>query len=248
MAKVMVFQHVPYEPLGTLDTQIRLRKHRIRYINFGRDPQAKPSIEGYDALIVLGGPMNIGEEALYPHLETEKQVIVEAMSLDIPVLGICLGAQLIAAACGGQVTAAEQKEIGWVKVNKTDYGQNDPLIIHLLPQQKVFQWHSYTFEVPTAAKLLVSGEVVNNQAFRLKQNVYGLQFHLEANLGLIERWLKLPQHLEELGLESAQSKVEAIWTETRYQIEHSLSVSKKVFSAFLDLIPQVKAQHCFTHR
>ncbi|MGX5174362.1 glutamine amidotransferase-related protein [Aliikangiella sp. IMCC44653] len=248
MAKIMVFQHVPYEPLGTLDALIRLRKHRIRYINFGRDPQAKPNIEGYDALIILGGPMNIGEEALYPHLDIEKKVILQAIDLNIPILGICLGAQLIAAACGGRVKLAAEKEVGWYKMTKTKAGRADPVIRHLLAEQKIFQWHSYTFELPATAELLVSGDLVTNQAFRLKQNVYGLQFHLEANLALIERWLKLPQHLEELGLNTAQQQVEAIWTETRYQIENSLNVSKKVFSAFLDLIPKVKAKHRFSHR
>ena len=109
MAKIMVFQHVPYEPLGTLDPLIRSQRHRIKYVNFGRNPESKPSIDGYDALIVLGGPMNIGQEKEYPHLDIEKQVIRNAIAQDKPVLGICLGAQLIASAMGGKVYQAPER-------------------------------------------------------------------------------------------------------------------------------------------
>ena len=119
MAKIMVCQHVPYEPLGTLDPLLRAQKHRIRYVNFGRTPLAKPSIAGYDALILLGGPMNIGQEAVYPHLNEEKALILQAHQMGIPVLGICLGAQLIASAFGASVSKAETAEIGWYPLHLT---------------------------------------------------------------------------------------------------------------------------------
>jgi GMP synthase (glutamine-hydrolysing) len=110
LAKILVFQHVPFEPLGTLDPLVRSRRHRIRYVNFHRDPEALPDINGYDALIILGGPMNIGEELSHPHLEIEKQVIREAASQDKPILGICLGAQLIASALGSHDILREKKK------------------------------------------------------------------------------------------------------------------------------------------
>jgi GMP synthase (glutamine-hydrolysing) len=244
----MVFQHVPYEPLGTLDPLIRSRKHRIRYVNFGREPDAEPNIQGYDALIILGGPMNIGEEEEYPHLNVEKQVIQQAMALDVPILGICLGAQLIASACGGRVYKANEKEIGWTNLSPTTAGLEDPIVKHFVTEQNIFQWHGFTFDLPNDASLLVKGEQVTNQAFKVKENVYGFQFHLEASLPLIKRWLKLPQHLEELGLENAHQQVETVWGETLEHIDNSLSLSRKVFSQFLTLVPDVKIQHVFSHK
>ncbi len=244
----MVFQHVPYEPLGTLDSLVRSQRHRIRYVNFGRTPDAQPDVTGYDALIVLGGPMNIGQEADFPHLEVEKAAILQAIENEIPILGICLGAQLIAAASGAEVYPAEQKEIGWYSIKPTQDGQQDPLFKFFEQQEKIFQWHGYTFELPACAKLMAKGEDIRHQAFKINNNVYGFQFHLEANLPLIQRWLKLPQHLEELGLDQAQEKVEMIWKDTLYQMDRSLNLSRLVFSQFLDLLPKVKEKHTFIHR
>ena len=95
MAKVLVFQHVAAEPLGTLDPMLRNRGHRIRYVNFHRDPDANPDIARYDALIVLGGPQMPDQGDRFPHLNVEMQCIEGALKREIPVLGICLGAQLL---------------------------------------------------------------------------------------------------------------------------------------------------------
>jgi len=244
----MVFQHVPYEPLGTLDPLIRSHRHRIRYINFGREPHATPSIDGYDALIILGGPMNIGQEENYPHLTVEKEVIRQAIKRDLPILGICLGAQLIASALNAKVYSANINEIGWTKLSATQNGKNDPLINCFRRNESIFQWHAYTFDLPQEAQLLVEGEQVVNQAFKLKHNVYGFQFHLEASLPLVQRWLKLPQHVQELGLDNAHQRVDVIWHDTLLHMERSLSLSRKVFNQFLHLLPRVRRTHRFSHR
>ncbi len=248
VAKIMVFQHVPYEPLGTLDPLLRAQKHRIRYVNFGRNPKAQPDISGYEALIILGGPMNIGQESDYPHLETEKSVIKEAIKLNIPILGICLGAQLIASALGAPVYPATVNEIGWCQLNATKAGQTNPVVNLFTESQKIFQWHGYTFDLPQGAELLVTGEEVTNQAFRYGSNVYGFQFHLEANLPLIQRWLQLPQHQDELAKVTSGDTKETIWAETLYQIDKSLKTSKKVFGSFLSLLPEVNETYRFSHR
>ncbi|NVJ59327.1 MAG: type 1 glutamine amidotransferase [Gammaproteobacteria bacterium] len=248
MAKVLVFQHVPYEPLGLLDPLIRQSKHRIRYVNFGRHPNAEVEISNYDALILLGGPMNIGEEMVYQHLNREQQYIREAAALNIPILGICLGAQLIAAAFGAQVKACQSQEIGWHDIKLTEQGKQDSIIQSLVHTNKVFQWHGFTFDLPFGAKLLATGAVNPNQAFRIGDNIYGFQFHLEADLNLIQRWLHLPQHQADL-LSLGQPKVgETIWRDTLYQWENSRFVARTVFSAFLELLPQVNRVVSFRHR
>ena len=248
MAKIMVCQHVPYEPLGTLDPLLRAQKHRIRYVNFGRTPLAKPSIAGYDALILLGGPMNIGQEAVYPHLNEEKALILQAHQMGIPVLGICLGAQLIASAFGASVSKAETAEIGWYPLHLTPQGEKDPVLHHLASDSKVFQWHGFTFDFPKQSTALATGTVCQNQAFRIDDAIYGFQYHLEASLSLIKRWLHLPQHQEELGDEAATQKIESIWKDTLYNIDDSIHLSRQVFSSFLDQLPKVNQLHYFAHR
>ena len=116
MKKVLVFQHVPYEILGTLDPLLRAAGYRIRYVNFGREPDAEPDIEKYQGLVVLGGPMNVDMVEKYPHLKTEVRLIKRAMELGIPILGICLGAQLIAKTLGAKVSKNPEKGIGWYDI------------------------------------------------------------------------------------------------------------------------------------
>ena len=134
--KVLVFQHVPYEPLGTLDPLLKEAGFRIRYVNFGREPGQRPQLERYEALIVLGGPMNSDQIDTFPNLITEVDILREAVARDMSVLGICLGAQLLAKALGGAVSRNEVREIGWCDIEMTDEGLSDPVLSALRPYRK----------------------------------------------------------------------------------------------------------------
>ncbi|MDM3870702.1 gamma-glutamyl-gamma-aminobutyrate hydrolase family protein [Porticoccus sp. W117] len=242
MAKILVFQHVPYEPLGLLDPMLRRHKHRIRYVNFGRDDATVPALDNYAALIVLGGPMNIGQEAEFPHLELEKRAILQAMELQIPILGICLGAQLVASALGAKVYPAESIEIGWHPVNTTDQAAADPLAKHFSESEQIFQWHGHTFDLPPGATPLISGELCANQAFRMGNSTYGLQFHLEACESVIERWLTVPQHEDDLA-KLAPGAAESIRQQNHSALPRSKQLAEKVFGEFIGLLPAVRKQH-----
>ncbi len=201
--KILVFQHVPYEPLGTLDPLLKAAGFRIRYVNFGRDPTHRPSLEGYSALIILGGPMNADDVINYPNLAAEVGLIQDALERDIAILGICLGAQLLAKALGGTVRKGIGLEIGWHDVHLTDQGQRDPVLSTFGPQREVFQWHEDTIELPLNVEHLASSSACPAQAFRYGAHSYGFQFHLEANEPLIQRWLRIPEHQAKLNEEQS---------------------------------------------
>ena len=194
--KILVFQHVPYEPLGTLDPLLKNAGFRIRYVNFGRMPNERPNLDGYAGLIVLGGPMNADQVDDYPHLATELELIREALQRDVAVLGICLCAQLLAKALGGRVLAGAGREIGWHEVEMTEDGRRDPVLSEFGASSEVFQWHDDVIELPGHVSHLASSARCPVQAFRYGEHAYGFQFHLEADAALIERWLTVPQHQE----------------------------------------------------
>lgn len=236
MRRVLVFQHVAVEPLGTLLPLLRSFRLRIRYVNFERDPDAQPSMEGYDGLIVLGGPMSATDDAEFPHLHREMSAIEVALAAGTPVLGICLGAQLLARCLGAEVRPAERTEIGWHEVCPTEAGRADPVIGGFDPSEHVFQWHSDTFELPDGAVHLARGpdDGCAQQAFRYGESAYGLQFHLEANAALIARWLATPAHRDELESLVGSPDAETIQRETRERIAHSLRLSDETFGRFFD--------------
>jgi len=236
MKRLLVFQHVPHEVLGNLDPMLRGAGFRIRYVNFGREPATVPDVTKYDALVVLGGPMCVSQSNAYPHLNTEIQCIRDAIEQAMPILGICLGAQLIAAALGAQVYKGKVKEIGWYNVTPTQAGLRDPVVKHLAGHEAIFQWHGDTFDIPRGAVHLASSAQCPNQAFRFGDKIYGFQFHLEVDRPMIERWFTIPTMLEECANAEHVDKPEAILTQTRQHIHASAEVGEKTFGAFIKLI------------
>src|ERR1700741_350174 len=177
MRKLLVFQHAPSEPLCVLDPMLRRWGFRIRYANFARDPGLQLDLKRYNGLVVLGGPMNVDQADQYPHLLTEIAAIREALRLDIPVLGICLGAQLLAAALGASVRPNQVREIGGSRLQPAPEAGEARLFRHFDGSQHVFQWHAYTFDLPPGAVHLASTPTCPNQAFRFRERAYGLQLN-----------------------------------------------------------------------
>lgn len=235
MPRLLVFQHVAHEILGTLDPVLRNSGFRIKYVNFERHPDITPGLGGYDGLIVLGGPMNVDEVERYPNLAREVHSIQSAVRSGMPVLGICLGSQLIAKALGARVYKNEEKEIGWYDLSPTEAGGRDPLMSHFSGTEKIFQWHGDTFAIPHGAVHLAASAACAHQAFRFGHNVYGLQFHLEVDEPMIHRWLKAPVNQREL--ESLHGVIDpaAIARETPQFIARSHVLGKAVFGDFIRL-------------
>jgi GMP synthase (glutamine-hydrolysing) len=232
--KILVFQHVPYEPLGTLDPLLKEAGFRIRYVNFGRNPRHTPALDGYAALIVLGGPMNADQIDSYPNLLAEVDIIRDALDRDMSVLGICLGAQLLAKALGGTVSRNLRREIGWCHVDLTAAGRRDPVLSAFSRRQLVFQWHEDGITLPEGVVRLASSPDSPVQAFRVGEHAYGFQFHLEADETLIERWLTVPEHQAVLSAESGRVDPEQIRRQVSENVADLTALSRVTFSTWID--------------
>lgn len=243
--KILVFQHVPYEPLGTLDPLLRDAGFRIRYVNFGRDGSQRPSLDRYAAIIVLGGPMNADAIDEHPHLQTEVEILREALANDMSILGICLGAQLLAKALGGAVRRNSLREIGWHDVELTTDGAADPVLSSFAARQRVFQWHEDGIELPTGCVHLARSDASPVQAFRHGEHAYGLQFHLEVDQGLIDRWLTVPANRPVLEQERGRVSPERIREQTPGHIGELEALSLETFGRWIDRfeMPATRRRH-----
>jgi GMP synthase-like glutamine amidotransferase len=173
--KVHVLQHVAFEGIGSMEPWLTERGADIRYTRFfENDPL--PDLGAVDLLIVMGGPMSVNDEADFPWLKLEKQIIREAVERDIRVLGVCLGAQLIANALRSRVYPNTVKEIGWFPIQGVHEGEG---AFRFPSECTVLHWHEETFDLPRGAVRLARSVGCDNQAFQWNRHVIGLQFHLE---------------------------------------------------------------------
>ena len=177
--KVHYFQHVPFEGLGSIEPWMKLKSAHISATKFYKDPKL-PGVHEIDWLIVMGGPMSSNDEKTYPWLQAEKNFIAEAVRSGKIVLGVCLGAQLIASALGARVYPNRDREIGWYPLECFAEKNNTGLKNIIPSRMEVFHWHGETFDLPAHAVHLARSEGCDNQAFCIGERVLGLQFHLEA--------------------------------------------------------------------
>jgi len=171
------FQHVPFEGLGNIEPWLKERGYAITSTRFFTEDEL-PDPGQIDLLVVIGGPMSVNNEEECPWLAEEKRLIRAMIEAGKPVLGICLGAQLIASAMGAPVYPNRLKEIGWFPVQGV--ASSRPGTFNFPPEVEVFHWHGETFDLPPGAKLLARSAGCENQAFQLGDKVIGLQFHLET--------------------------------------------------------------------
>ena len=183
---VLAFRHVPFEGAGLIQPVLEERGISLRYIDLYAGG-APPDIGQAAGLIFLGGPMSANDPLAY--LAQEMDLIRQAAARRQPVLGICLGSQLIAKALGARVYRNPSKEIGWFDIQLTPAAAADALFAGVNARETVFHWHGETFDLPRKAVLLASSEACKNQAVRFAATIYGLQFHLEVTPEMIADWL-----------------------------------------------------------
>ncbi len=194
---VLILKNVQNEGPGTIEDY--LRHTGIPYRIVACASEAVPDASSYDTLVMMGGPMSVNETERYPYIRSEIEAASVFMQCGKKVLGICLGAQIMARALGAAVYRGELPEIGWYDIELIDAGFRDPVITRVAadPQSgdarslfKVFHWHGETFDLPAGAERLARSALYPNQAFRYGQNAYAFQFHLEVTREMIEEWLR----------------------------------------------------------
>lgn len=187
--KVHYLQHVPFENLGNIEIWIRERNHELTVTRVYENPDF-PAMADFEWLIIMGGPMNIYEDKRYPWLTSERQFIKETIHAGKTVLGICLGAQLVADALGSKVFPNTHKEIGWFPVELTPEGRASDLLRNFPAQCEVFHWHGDTFHLPQGAVQLARSQACEQQTFLYQERVLALQFHLETTRSSAEQLIE----------------------------------------------------------
>ena len=182
---IYAIQHLAFEDLGALEDIFYQLGFRVRYFEAGVDDLNK-AFQHKGLTIILGGPIGVYETDDYPFLQQEIDLLKVRLEENLPTLGICLGAQLIAHAMGAKVYVGYQKEIGWSELSISNTPNN---LLAPLSDTAVLHWHGDTFDLPEQAELLASSDVYPNQAFSVGKNILALQFHLEVAAESLEKWL-----------------------------------------------------------
>jgi GMP synthase (glutamine-hydrolysing) len=226
----IVFRHAPAEGLGLLANALRDYGVHHRYLDVARGDALPKDIRTVGGVIVLGGPMAAYELDRHPFLKTESAFVEKAIEAGRPVLGVCLGAQLIAQVLGARVYPGERREVGWAPIELTDEGKDDALFAGLGDSFSVFHLHGDTYELPPDATNLARSALYEQQAFSLGDTVYGFQFHLEFTEAIIQRLLSEPQsqqYIAESGVDPKQ-----LLAETPQRVAALSEVAQEVFGRY----------------
>lgn len=187
MKNAVVIRHIAFEDLGSLAIALHQKNYQVNYIDIAPGGLNNLDPLAADLLVILGGPIGVYDEQDYPFVADEIRLLEQRLAVDLPTIGICLGAQLMARALGAKVYAGHAKEIGWSPIQLSSAGQYSALS-YLAPDYMVLHWHGDTFDLPAGAVHLASSSVYQNQAFAWGQSGLALQFHPEVTARSLEHW------------------------------------------------------------
>jgi GMP synthase (glutamine-hydrolysing) len=229
---VLVLQHIACEPPGVYEEVLHERGATLERVEVD-EGEPLPDPHGFDAIVAMGGPMSVNDEAAQPWLRAEKALVAQAVHDGLPFWGVCLGVQLLAASLGARVYAGPEPEVGVLGVELTDEGLADPVFGGLPRVVPALQWHGDTFDLPTGSVRLAGSAAYPNQAFRYR-NAYGVQFHLEVSPAMAREWADVPEYADALERVLGPGGGDRLLGAVADDADEMLAHGRRLFEGWLD--------------
>jgi GMP synthase-like glutamine amidotransferase len=240
--RLLVVQHLYCEHPGSFSDVIGERNVDVVTVELDEGGTLPPPAD-VDAVLVMGGPMSAGDDDDHPWLAAERAFIRDAVHAGIPVLGACLGAQLLAASLDAAVYPAPAgPEVGLAPVDVTEAGRTDPVFSGLGPSFVACHWHGDTYDLPDGAELMASTPQCRNQAFRVGDTAYGVQFHVEVTADQIAEWRQVPSYVAALEAVMDPDAAQAFLAETEASVRDLAATARQLIWAWLDVAEAAAAK------
>jgi GMP synthase (glutamine-hydrolysing) len=236
---LLVLQHIACEPPAAFEDELRARGLDVVRVELD-EGEPLPEWREFPAIVVMGGPMGAYDEADHPWLAGEKRLLREAVEADVPVWGVCLGAQVLASALGARVYRGDEPEVGVLPVELTAAAAEDPVFGQAPPSFPTLQWHGDSFELPEGATLLASSPAYPHQAFRVGRS-YGLQFHIEVPLELAREWGDVPAYAASLESTLGPGALDRLLSEVADNVSVTVPLARGLFGRWLEHVVRVPA-------
>jgi GMP synthase (glutamine-hydrolysing) len=231
---LLVLQHISCEPPAAFEEELLDRGLELVRVELD-EGEAIPERDGFAGIVVMGGPMGAYEDDAHPWLAGEKRYLREAVARDIPVWGVCLGAQLLAAALGARVYRGPEAEVGLLPVELTEAAADDPVFGDAPRSIPTLQWHGDTFDLPEDATLLARSPAYRNQAFRVGRS-YGLQFHVEVTPELAAQWGEVPAYADSLEAILGPGALDRLVADVAANADSTLPLARRLFGRWLERV------------
>lgn len=231
---VLVLQHIACEPPGAFEDVLAAAGASIHRVELD-EGEPLPPWQDFVAIVAMGGPMSVNDDAELPWLTAEKRAIAEAVRAGAPYWGSCLGVQLLAASLGARVYPGPQPEVGVLPVTLTEEGRSDPVFAGLPDEFPTLQWHGDTFDLPEGATVLASSPAYPNQAFRVGDAAYGVQFHVEVTEAMAREWAQVPAYAEYADRVLGDGGIDRLMSDFDASRERMLDVGRRMFERWVEI-------------
>ena len=232
--RVLVLQHIACEPPGVFEDVLLERGAELHRVELDAG-EALPDWRDFDAIVAMGGPMAATDDDELPWLTDEKALIGDAVRAGVPVWGVCLGVQLLAASLGAPVYPGPEPEVGILPVELSEEGRSDAVFAGLPERFPTLQWHGDTFDLPAGAVRLASSPAYPNQAFRVER-AYGVQFHLEVSPEMAREWAHVPEYVASLERTLGPEGAPAFLAAIEERADEMRAVGRPLFERWLDRV------------